>query len=274
MLKIGISNSKSAHWQAQLTQDELARVGVESEAVPILSTKIEDALLCGEVDFLVRPMALLPIEQAAGLLIAATSQRHDPADWLLVRPVAVEPGKILKFRTGGHVAVSSDRQRAQLSTFRPDANVEKTQNDPATQLEQLQNGAFDALVVAAADLLMLGSELAGFEAIKFNPREFLPAPAQGVLAWLALRDDLPTRRILQKIHRPETSACTNVERRALQLLPDALKNSAGIFCERDIAGYFHCFAVCEIDGELRRIQISQSTSAGLAERVAGGLMKS
>jgi hydroxymethylbilane synthase len=109
--------------------------------------------------------------------------------------------------------------------------------------------------------------------MELNPREFVPAPAQGVLAWQTHRDDLPTRRILKQLHHPEISAVTNIERRVLQLMDGGCQLPLGVHATRDDAGNYHVFAACEIAGELRQAQISQSTSFGLAEKIVEQLQK-
>jgi hydroxymethylbilane synthase len=271
MLKIGVKSSQLAHWQARSAQAELEQANVQSEVVVFAAQKTEDALLRGDADVAVCLMQQLPTEFPSGLLIAATSRRYDPSDWLVIRPDAVEHGKIFRFRHGASVSCSDTRRSAQLLDFRPDAHIDAQPGDLIAQLAQLRSDNTDALLLSAFEVEQLGLDVSGFEVIKLNPREFVPRPGQGVLAWLALRDDLPTRRILQQIHRPETSACTNIERRVLQLLPDTPKTSAGVFCERDSAGYFHCYAACQTGETLRRTRISQSISGGLAEKIVAGM---
>ena len=84
-------------------------------------------------------------------------------------------------------------------------------------------------------------------------------------------DDTQTRLILKKIHHPEISALTNVERRVLQLMDGGCQLPLGAHCERDAAGNFHAFAACEIGGTMRRAQLSSSTSFGMAEKLVGQL---
>jgi hydroxymethylbilane synthase len=131
----------------------------------------------------------------------------------------------------------------------------------------LRKGAYDAVLVSAAAIHHQNLEVSGLEVLELNPREFVPRPAQGVLAWQTHRDDLPARRILKPLHHPDVTACTNVERRVLQLLGDAGQPSLGVFVERDATGNFHAFAAGEIAGAFRRVRLSQSTNFELAERL-------
>ncbi len=291
MLRIGTRGSKLALWQANFTQAELTRIGVESELV-IIKTKgdvvqhlsfdklegkgfftkeIEDAMLRGEIDLAVHSMKDLPTTQPEGLVITAVSYRDNPADLLIIRPEALDHGKVFKLKEGAVVGTSAARRKAQLLDFRPDTVIKDIRGNVPTRLEKLRSGDFDAIFLAAAGVSRLGLDTDGLEVIELNPREFVPAPAQGVLAWQTNRDDMDTRLLLKNIHHPEISACTNVERRALQLMDGGCQLPLGVHCERDATGHFHAFAACEIAGIMRRSRLSSSTSFGMAEKLIAGL---
>lgn len=291
MLKIGTRGSKLALWQAEFTQAELARVGVASELVIIktqgdmvqhlsfdklegkgfFTKEIEDALLRGEVDLAVHSMKDLPTCQPEGLAITAVSYRDNPADLLIIRPEAFDATEILRLKKGAIVGSSANRRKAQLHAFRPDAQPKDIRGNVPTRLEKLRSGDFDAIFLAAAGVSRLNLDLSGFEVFALPPREFVPAPAQGVLAWQTNRDDTATRTLLKKIHHSEVSACTNVERRVLQLMEGGCQLPLGAYCERDAAGNFHAFAACEIGGEMRRTRLSSSTSFGMADKLVAAL---
>lgn len=291
MLRIGTRGSKLALWQANFTQTELTRIGVESELV-IIKTKgdvvqhlsfdklegkgfftkeIEDAMLRGEIDLAVHSMKDLPTTQPEGLVITAVSYRDNPADLLIIRPEALDHGKVFKLKEGAVVGTSAARRKAQLLDFRPDTVIKDIRGNVPTRLEKLRSGDFDAIFLAAAGVSRLGLDTDGLEVIELNPREFVPAPAQGVLAWQTNRDDMDTRLLLKNIHHPEISACTNVERRALQLMDGGCQLPLGVHCERDATGHFHAFAACEIGGIMRRTRLSSSTNFGMAEKLIAGL---
>lgn len=287
MLRIGTRGSKLALWQAYFTQSELARVGVESELVIIktqgdlvqhlgfdklegkgfFTKEIEDALLRGDIDLAVHSMKDLPTSPPEGLVTTAVSYRDNPADWLLLRPEAVDQKQVFKLKSGAIVGTSANRRKAQLIDFRPDVQLKDIRGNVPTRLEKLRSGDFDAIFLAAAGVSRLGLDISDLTLVELNPREFVPAPAQGVLAWQTNRDDTATRLILKKIHHPEISACTNVERKVLQLMSGGCQLPLGVYCERDTAGYYHAFAACEAGGEMKRARVSSSTSAGVAEKI-------
>ncbi len=291
MLRIGTRGSKLALWQAEFTQAELSRIGVESRLVIIktqgdlvqhlgfdklegkgfFTKEIEDSLLRGEIDLAVHSMKDLPTSQPEGLAITAVSYRENAADLLLLQPGAVEKGQIFRLKKGAVVGTSAARRKAQMLDFRPDVVLKDIRGNVPTRLDKLRQGQFDAIFLAAAGVNRLALDLEGLEVIELHPREFVPAPAQGVLAWQVNRSDTATRLLLQKIHHAGTSAVTNVERRTLQLMEGGCQLPLGVYCERDASGYFHAFAACEIDGQMRRTRLSSSSNVGMAEQLVAAL---
>lgn len=291
MLRIGTRGSKLALWQAHYTQAELARIGVESELVIIktqgdvvqhlsfdklegkgfFTKEIEDALLRGDIDLAVHSMKDLPTSPPDGLVITAVSYRDNPADWLLLRPEAVDTSQVFKLKQGAVVGTSANRRKAQLLDFRPDVQLKDIRGNVPTRLDKLRSGDFDAIFLAAAGVSRLELDISDLVLVELNPREFVPAPAQGVLAWQTNRGDTATRMILRQLHRPDISACTNVERKVLQLMSGGCQLPLGVHCERDANGNYHAFAACEIEGTLRRARVSSSTNAGVAEQLIGQL---
>jgi len=293
MLKIGTSDSKIDLWQATFTQTALSLVSIASELIlfktpsgpeqgpeadafadnALLNKEIHDALLHGAVDVAVHAMENLPAEQPEGLCITAVSQRQNPADLLLIRKEAYAANKLLKLAEGAVIGATSQRRITQLRSFRPDVQWKELAGDAPTLLEKLRKGECDAIIWSAAMVERLSPDLSDIEVFELPVREFVPAPAQGVLAWQSNRSDTATRLILKQLHHPDVSACTNIERRVLQLLGADFKEALGVYCERDAVGNYHAFAACEIEGRLIRTRLSSSTSFGMAEKLVEQLRK-
>ncbi|MEL7421694.1 MAG: hydroxymethylbilane synthase, partial [Bacteroidota bacterium] len=238
VVKIGTRGSKLALWQAHFLQDELEKIGVQS-SINIIKTKgdkiqhlsfdkiegkgfftkeIEEALLNEEVDLAVHSMKDLPTTSPPGLVITAVSYREDPADWLLVRKDRAVAQKMMQLPEGALVGTSSARRKAQLQHFRPDLEMKDIRGNVPTRINKLREGQFDAIVLAGAGITRLELDLSEFEVIKFDPTEFIPAPAQGVLAFQVRANDKPLRRKLKELHQQAVADCTNVERKVLQLM--------------------------------------------------------
>ncbi len=271
-IKIGAGNSPLAIWQADYTKSSLEKKGVEAELVSFANTaEIATALLRGDLDMTVDSLSDLPTIQPVGLVIAGLSFREDAADCLLLRQ-GEAANQLFGLKNGALVSASTANRRAQLLGYRPDVQFVDSHNDTPTLLDQLRSGDFDAVILANADLARLRLDLVGFEKINLNVREFVPAPAQGVLAYLCCSDDLETRRLIQQqLHVPNTSAVTNVERKLRKMMGDDLP--LGVFCERDSGGNYHVWAALADawDKPVRRVRLSQSTNLGLAEKVVAGL---
>lgn len=266
-LKIGVSSFPHAFGRIEFARSELRRIGLESMFMQVSDP--DEAILHGEVDVAMHPLPELPMAPHEGLVIAALSARKNPADLLVLRPEALDNRLDFGLKTGALVSCNTPWQMAQLRDFRPDLAVSAPGGGAAALVSGLKAGACEAIILAAADMVAENLDLSGLTLVELNPREFVPAPGQGVLAWLAHRDNLPVRRLLKQVHHPEVSACTNVERRALQLLGDV--SLLGAFAERDAAGNFHAFVACEKGGSIRRARLSQNTNFELAERVVTGL---
>lgn len=293
VIRIGTRGSKLALWQANYTQAQLREKGVESELV-IIQTKgdkiqdlsfdkiegkgfftkeIEDALLQGEIDMAAHSMKDMPTTSPEGLVITAVSYRENPADWLIIRKEAIQDGQLFGLKNEALVGTSSARRKAQMLDFRSDIQLKDLRGNVPTRVEKLRRGEYDAILLAAAGLQRLEMDLSEFELVRFNPREFVPAPAQGVVAWQTCTDDLPTRRLLHQIHHPEVAAVTNIERSILNLMEGGCHMPLGAYCERDAQGNYHVWAAKadNWDTPVRRARLSSSTHFELAERVISAL---
>jgi hydroxymethylbilane synthase len=295
-IKIGTRGSKLALWQAEYTQAQLKSIQVESELV-IIKTKgdkiqnlsfdklegkgfftkeLEDALLNGEVDLAVHSMKDLPTNSPEGLALTAVSYRENPADWLLINPQSFKLDKTLRLKENAVVGTSSARRKAQMLDIRPDIKIKDIRGNVPTRIKKLRSGDFDAILLAAAGIQRLGLQLKDLEVVHLHPKEFVPAPAQGVLAFQTRTEDISTRRILKKLHQKEVAEVTNVERKVLNLLEGGCQMPLGVFCQKDSIGNYHVWAAIaeQWDAPVKRVNVSSSTSFELAETVVAKLRES
>lgn len=286
---IGTRGSKLALWQANFTMKSLQKLGNEVE-LKIIKTQgdiiqhltldklegkgfftkeIEDALIKGEIDLAVHSMKDVPTEQPEGLMLGGVSYRENPSDWLLVKKESIENGKVLSIKEGAIVGTSSARRKMQLINMRPDLQLKDIRGNVPTRVGFIDKGECDAVVLAAAGLSRLELDLSKYHIVKFHPREFIPAPAQGVLAWQVRKNDKRMKSVVKQLHHPEVSACTNVERSVLKLMNAGCHAPLGCYCEQDTDGNFHVWATYSDtwDGNMALVRSSSSTSAGLAEEI-------
>ncbi|HEX4450540.1 MAG TPA: hydroxymethylbilane synthase [Kofleriaceae bacterium] len=181
----------------------LAQVGGKG----LFVKEIEQALLEGLADLAVHSMKDVPPDLADGLATAAVSARETPWDALCAR----EPVTIDTLAHGATVGTSSMRRQCQLLARRPDLKIEMLRGNVPTRIGRLDEGKFDAIVLAAAGLHRLG--LAD-RITQLIPLELsIPAVAQGVLAIETRTGDAIVRElVVRAIHDAHTAESVAAER--------------------------------------------------------------
>jgi porphobilinogen deaminase len=268
-MRIGIGNSPAAQWRGAHTQSLLAEQGIPCELVTFdaaegsaLVATLEAALLRGEVDVAAQDMRHLPVSPSDTLALTAVSARETSAECLLFQEDSLEKGKIFGLRQQAVIGVWSDIEGRQMFDFRPDLRVEIVETDVLSAFHRISSCSLDALILAAADVRLFDLPMDGLGYRNILPSELMPTPGQGVTAWQCLRQDTVTRLIFKKIHNPDVSAATNVERGLMRLLQGV---PLAAYCERDARGSCHAFAAAWIQGGLRRARVSSATFVGLDE---------
>jgi hydroxymethylbilane synthase len=229
MLTIGSRGSQLALWQAHWIQARLEKLGEECRIEIIRTTgdniaevalsqvgtkglftkEIEEALLAGSIDVAVHSLKDMPTAIPAGLTLAAIPEREDPRDALIGR--ALED-----LAKGARVGTGSLRRAAQLRARRPDLQIEDIRGNVDTRLRKLDEGRYDAIVLASAGLRRLGWENRITEL--FNPTVICPAVGQGALA-VETRDDSGVAfKIAKRLEHAETRAAVTSERAVLASL--------------------------------------------------------
>lgn len=229
-MKIRIATRKSALalWQAEHVADALnARPEVDSVDLVPLSTRgdeildkslqkiggkglfikeLEVAMQVGEADIAVHSMKDVPADMPDGFCIAAVLERANHADAFVGRDGCV----LDTLPEGARIGSSSLRRQAQLKLMRPDLKIEPLRGNVNTRLSKLDNGDFDAIILAAAGLERLG--LQHYISQQFTPEEMLPAAAQGVIGIECLENNTELRAVLEHLNHAPTGQTTAAER--------------------------------------------------------------
>lgn len=289
-IRIGTRGSKLALWQANFVRSRLEKTGMSTELVIIktqgdivqnlsfdklegkgfFTSELEEALTSGEVDLAVHSMKDLPTESPDGLMIAGVSERENPADWLVINRSAVDDSLTLRLKKGAVVGTSSNRRKAQILHLRTDVSTRDIRGNVPTRLKKVKENEVDAAILAAAGLIRLEADLSQFKIVELHPREFVPAPAQGVLAYqIRSNDEFMLEVVREHLHHPMTARVTNVERKVLNLLQGGCHLPLGAYCELDNLGYYHAYTAYAEDTHqpLKHFNLSYSTSDGLAEAI-------
>jgi hydroxymethylbilane synthase len=197
----------------------LAKVGGKG----LFVKEIEDALLATEVDLAVHSMKDVPAVLPEGLFIAAIPLREDARDVL----VAHAAGSLAEVPRGGRVGTSSLRRAAQLKARRPDLLVENLRGNLDTRLRKVQEGQYDAIILAAAGVHRMEWQQHITEYL--DPDEFLPAVGQGAIGIEARLVDSEVLRYIAPLHHLETAVAVAAERSFLKELEGG--------CQVPIAGH-------------------------------------
>lgn len=228
-LVIGSRGSKLALWQAEHARRRLQLVNpaievrieiikttgdVKTDPLSVIGGKgvftkeLEDALLAGRIDIAVHSLKDLPTIIPEGLTISAICEREDARDALVLRvDLDVPAGSLLTLPRHAVVGTSSPRRLAQLKAMRPDVVVKDLRGNVDTRVRKLDEGQFDALILAAAGLQRLG--LHDRISARIPAFEMLPAVGQGAIAVEIRSDDELTATATAAMdHRETRLACT------------------------------------------------------------------
>ncbi|MFC1521009.1 hydroxymethylbilane synthase [Elusimicrobiota bacterium] len=178
----------------------------------IFIKELEKALLESKCDFAVHSLKDMPTEIASGLKLAAIINRDDPRDALVLRTGS----SLEKLPVGVSVGTSSPRRQVQIKALRPDIKVCPLRGNIDTRLRKLDEGEFDAIVLASAGLLRMGL---GHRISQYLPVDAcLPAVGQGALAVEARSNDKKTLDLLAELDHEATRICVSAERSFLRTL--------------------------------------------------------
>jgi hydroxymethylbilane synthase len=185
--------------------------------------EIEDALLAGAIDLAVHSMKDVPAELPEGLEIGIIPEREDPRDVLITR----NGEGLFDLPAGSKVGTSSLRRAAQMKRLRPDLVTLNLRGNLDTRLRKLQDGLYDAIVLAAAGLHRMGWEdrITSY----LDVSEFVPAIGQGALGIEMRSEDQETRHLLAPLNDFDAAVAVEAERSFLRRLEGG--------CQVPIGGY-------------------------------------
>lgn len=227
-LRLGTRGSLLARTQSEGVAQSLRSLGYSVELV-IITTRgdraglaaavggsdgifvreLQSAILDGRIDMAVHSLKDLPTAPVDGLALACLPKRENPFDALVGRTAA----RLEDLPAAARVGSSSVRRIAQLLRLRPDVRVEAIRGNVDSRLRRLDEGEFDAVILAAAGLARLG--LSHRITSVLEPAQFWPAVGQGVLAVEVRADDDHLRNALAPLDDLATRAAVTAERACL-----------------------------------------------------------
>lgn len=227
-LRIATRKSPLALWQAEYVKAALEHLhpGLRVDLVPLVSRgdkildvplakvggkglfvkELETALLTGEADIAVHSMKDVPMEFPEGLGLAVICPREDPRDAFVSNRFA----SLDELPQGAVVGTSSLRRQCQLLAYRPDLQVHFLRGNVQTRLQKLDQGLYDAIILAAAGLLRL--ELPQRIRSYIAPEVCLPAGGQGAVGIECRMNDPVIQTLLQPLADQATTEAVSAER--------------------------------------------------------------
>lgn len=289
VIRLGSRGSKLALWQAEFIQFEIERrTGRKVEITRIKTTgdmildvplakvggkglfvkEIEETLLSGDIDLAVHSMKDVPTDLPDRLAIVAITRREDPRDAFL----SAKYRKFEELPQGAKLGTSSLRRQTQLLGLRPDLSVETLRGNLDTRIRKMEEGRYDAIILAAAGLRRLGWEA---KITEYIPEEMsLPAIGQGALGIEIRVDDLDTREAVSFLNDRDTAFAVRAERGFLKRLEGGCQVPIASYGRTEGDGIFLKGMVGRPDGsEIIRGSARGSTSdpealgVGLAEQL-------
>ncbi|NOX76368.1 MAG: hydroxymethylbilane synthase [Gammaproteobacteria bacterium] len=251
IVRIATRKSPLALWQAEFVRDSLlARnpdlqvelVKMVTQGDKILDTplakvggkglfvkELEQGMLRGDADIAVHSMKDVPVEFPEGLHLAVICEREDPRDAFVSNDVQ----SIEDLPKGARVGTSSLRRTCQIRAWRPDLDIRDLRGNVNTRLRKLDDGEYDAIILACAGLIRLGFH----DRIRdhLDPAFSLPAIGQGAVGIECRRDDPYINELLAPLNHTKTAICVRAERAMNERLEGG--------CQVPIAGY------AELDGD-------------------------
>lgn len=225
-LRIATRKSPLALWQAEYVKASLLKhhpqliielVTFTTQGDKILDTplakiggkglfvkELEQAMLAGDADLAVHSMKDVPMECPEGLAITTICEREDPTDAFVSNRFA----SLQELPLGAIVGTSSLRRQCQLRALRPDLEIRDLRGNVGTRLGRLDNGEYDAIILASAGLKRLGLQ----QRIAQSLTQLLPAVGQGAVGIEARSNDAELLALLAPLHHLPTALCVQAER--------------------------------------------------------------
>jgi hydroxymethylbilane synthase len=270
-LRLGTRGSRLALIQSELVAQRLREMGHDVELVTIVTegdvrpidmspgegvfvAAIAGALLAGEIDVAVHSAKDIPLQEEPGLVVAAYPERADPRDVLITKHGRASLESLAR---GATVGTDSPRRTGFLLAARPDLRVIPLHGNVETRIKRMDEGAADAIVLAAAGLDRLGKQ----ERIdqRFEPEVVAPAPGQGALAVQVRRGDSRILELVSAIDDQEVRLAVEAEREVLRATGGTCRAPVGALASMRHDSFTLLVAGVNSDG-----------TGKLVERVEGG----
>jgi hydroxymethylbilane synthase len=250
----------------QILDRTLSKVGGKGLFVKELETALEEQ----RADLAVHSLKDVPMDLPPGFVLAAVLEREDPSDAF----VSPRHASWRELPHGARVGTSSLRRVVQLRHLRPDLQVEPLRGNLDTRLRKLDEGQYDAIVLAAAGLIRLG--LADRIRARFSYDEMLPAAGQGALGIELRAADAALRATMGSLVHTPTWLAVHAERAVSRTLGGSCSVPLAAFAQwqgpelwlQAALGHAGDAAQPLLKAQLRGVPADAAAASAMGEQVA------
>ncbi len=186
----------------KIVDSPLAKIGGKG----LFVKELEYSLLNNEADIAVHSMKDVPVDLPDGLHLGVVLEREEPRDAF----VSNHFSRLEELPQGARVGTASLRRQCQLAALRPDLEIINLRGNVGTRLKKLDDGHYDAIILASAGLIRLGLEQRIAQQIPVE--QFLPAIGQGVIGIECRNDDQAVNCLISVLGHEQTGICISAER--------------------------------------------------------------
>ena len=241
-------------------------VFIKSESGKNFQTLFYDAIKENKIDTVPFELSLLPVYTATDeIIVSAISGRITEGEGILLNDTNIRSDQHHPMQPDLKIGVKNERQQKQLENIFPEQKFIILEESLVTNHQICIPEDLDGIIISKSTHVLFFDKIIDCKFIGLHPKELIPAPGQGIVAYLCHREDISTRRVLNLIHQRSWVNISNTERRVLKMAGNEFANSLGVYCQTDPRGYFHVHAVrCD---QFKKVSFSQSISDGLPEKI-------
>lgn len=277
-IEVGTPTHEDALSKAKQLSEILTRSGhsaqikegsfTDKNAPEALKTLLSDA-----IHVLSFPLRRMTASIPDKLTIAALSTRTDPRSFLFINKENRSGDNAFGLNKSPLIGGKSQLLLTQCKNLIANSEIIELGEEALDIASVFKNNNLDALLLAEAEVKNI-EEAGDFDCIRVHTSEIVPETSQGIIAFLTKSDDIELRKKLATCHDTLIGKISNVERKIQLLVKENLDVPAAVYCKTDASGNFHVHSALIKGDTIVKKNLSQSTSAQLAENLFLEIKKS
>jgi len=222
-------------------KDRLSNLGGKG----LFSKKIENQLICKQIDIAVHALKDMPSFETEGLVTNYFLKRNSPNEVL----ISNRNIKFKDLKPKSIVGTSSYRREYQLKNIRSDLTYKLIRGNVDTRIKKLEDGNYDAIILSKAGIeaLNLNDKITQ----EFTTEELIPCAGQGIIAIQCRNDDIEIKKLLEDINDDQARMLANTEREVLKVLEGDCDTAIGVFSKIDGDNINLSVELFSVDGKKR-----------------------